>query len=121
MSGVVAGTGGGTDTDIRHSKWVLHCGFAFNGSIIGLPKAATSAFDPTVAGTYNGVFYEKANVTMGAGSNVETGTPSTGQATDCGDCRGQHYGHRLFGQHDHQCSADSGSQFQLHLMAARVN
>jgi hypothetical protein len=52
-----------------------------SGSIIGLPKAATSAFDPSVAGTYNGIFYEKANVTMAAGSNVETGTPSTGQAT----------------------------------------
>jgi hypothetical protein len=51
-----------------------------NGSIIGLPKAASSAFDPTVAGTYSGIFYEKANANTGVG-NVETGTPSTGQAT----------------------------------------
>jgi hypothetical protein len=51
-----------------------------NGSIIGLPKATTSAFDPTVAGTYNGVFYEKANAQTGVG-NVETGTSSTSQAT----------------------------------------
>jgi len=51
-----------------------------NGSIIGLPKAATSAFDPTVAGTYNGMFYTKANAQTGVG-NVETGTASTSQAT----------------------------------------
>ena len=80
MSGVVAGTGGGTDTIFGTASGFLIVDSP-SGSIIGLPKAATSAFDPTVAGTYNGVFYEKANVTMGAGSNVETGTPSTGQAT----------------------------------------
>ena len=51
-----------------------------NGSIIGLPKAASSAFDPSVAGTYNGVFYSKVNAQTGAG-NVETGTASTSQAT----------------------------------------
>jgi hypothetical protein len=51
-----------------------------NGSIIGLPKAATSAFDPTVAGTYNGIFYTKANASTGVG-NVETGTASTSQAS----------------------------------------
>jgi hypothetical protein len=51
-----------------------------NGSIIGLPKAASSAFDPTVAGTYSGIFYTKANAQTGAG-NVETGTASTSQAT----------------------------------------
>ncbi len=51
-----------------------------NGSIIGLPKAASSAFDPTVAGTYSGVFYTKANAQTGVG-NVETGTASTSQAT----------------------------------------
>lgn len=51
-----------------------------NGSIIGLPKAASAAFDPSVAGSYSGVFYEKANATTGVG-NVETGTASTSQAT----------------------------------------
>ena len=51
-----------------------------NGSIIGLPKAATSAFDPSVAGTYNAVFYEKANAQTG-NNNVETGTASTSHAT----------------------------------------
>lgn len=80
ISGTIPGAGGGTDTIFGTSN-----GFFIvdsdSGSIIGLPKAASSAFDPTVAGTYSGVFYEKANVKMGAGSNVETGTPSTGQAT----------------------------------------
>jgi len=51
-----------------------------NGSIIGLPKAATPAFDPGVAGTYNGIFYEKANAKTG-NNNVETGTASTSEAT----------------------------------------
>ncbi|MGA3130620.1 MAG: hypothetical protein ABSD59_07450 [Terracidiphilus sp.] len=51
-----------------------------NGSIIGLPKAASSAFDPTVAGTYSGIFYTKANAQTG-NNNVETGTASTSQAT----------------------------------------
>jgi hypothetical protein len=80
LSGTIPGAGGGTDTIFGTSS-----GFFIvdspSGSIIGLPKAASSAFDPSVAGTYSGIFYEKANVTMGAGSNVETGTPSTGQAT----------------------------------------
>ena len=51
-----------------------------NGSIIGLPKAASSAFDPSVAGTYSGIFYTKANAQTG-NNNVETGTASTSQAT----------------------------------------
>ncbi len=80
ISGVIPDAGGGTETIFGTAS-----GFFIvdtpNGSIIGLPKAASPAFDPTVAGTYNGVFYEKANVTMAAGSNTETGTPSTGQAT----------------------------------------
>ena len=50
-----------------------------NGSIIGLPKATSPAFDPTVAGTYNGIYYEKLNATNSG--TTETGTPSTGQAT----------------------------------------
>ncbi len=51
-----------------------------NGSIIGLPKAESSAFDPSVAGTYSGIFYSKLNAVMG-NNNVETGTASTSQAT----------------------------------------
>jgi hypothetical protein len=80
ISGVIPNTGGGTETIFGTAS-----GFFIvdtpNGSIIGLPKAASSAFDPTVAGTYNGIFYEKANVTMANGANVETGTASTSQAT----------------------------------------
>jgi hypothetical protein len=71
--------GGGSDTIFGTAS-----GFFIvdtqNGSIIGLPKAATSAFDPSVAGTYNGIFYEKDNASTGQG-NVETGTPSTGKMT----------------------------------------
>ena len=51
-----------------------------NGSILGLKKAATKNFDPTVAGTYSAIYYQKLNAATGQG-NVETGTPSLGQAT----------------------------------------
>jgi hypothetical protein len=79
LSGPVGGSGDGTDYIFGTAS-----GFFIvdtpNGSIIGLPKAASSAFDPTVAGTYNAIFYAKANATTGVG-NVEAGTASTGQAT----------------------------------------
>jgi hypothetical protein len=61
-----------------------------NGAILGLQKAATKNFDPSVAGTYSAVYYQKKGATTGQG-NVETGTPvlnhaaitvsSTGQVT----------------------------------------
>ncbi len=51
-----------------------------NGAILGLEKAASKNFDPTVAGSYKALFYQKTNATTGAG-NVETGTPSMGNAT----------------------------------------
>jgi len=51
-----------------------------NGSLLGLKKAATKNFDPTVAGTYTAIYYQKLNAATGQG-NVETGTPSLGQAT----------------------------------------
>jgi hypothetical protein len=79
VSGAVGGAGGGTDY-IFGTTGGFFIVDSPTGSIIGLPKAASSAFDPSVAGTYNGVFYEKANATTGVG-NVETGTPSTSQAT----------------------------------------
>ena len=78
ISGPVGGAGGGSNTIFGTAG-----GFFIvdtpNGSIIGLPKAASPAFDPTVAGTYNGVFYEKLNASNSG--STETGTPSTGQAT----------------------------------------
>jgi hypothetical protein len=78
MSGTVGGAGGGTNYIFGTSG-----GFFIvdtpNGSIIGLPKAASPDFDPSVAGTYNGIYYEKLNATNSG--TTETGTPSTGQAT----------------------------------------
>jgi hypothetical protein len=51
-----------------------------NGAILGLRKAASVAFDPTVAGNYKAIYYQKTNASTGAG-NVETGTPSLANAT----------------------------------------
>ena len=51
-----------------------------NGAILGLKKATSKAFDPTFAGTYKAIFYQKTGAATGAG-NVETGTPSLGNAT----------------------------------------
>jgi hypothetical protein len=78
MSGTVGGAGGGTDT-IFGTTGGFFIVDSPTGSIIGLPKAASPAFDPSVAGTYNGIFYEKLNANNSG--NTETGTPSTGQAT----------------------------------------
>ena len=54
-----------------------------NGAILGLPKAASKDFDPTVAATYNAIYYEKRDAQMqGSGSNnVESGTPLEGKAS----------------------------------------
>ncbi len=51
-----------------------------SGALLGLAKAASKDFDPSVAGTYTVIFYQKLNASTGAG-NVETGTPSLGNAT----------------------------------------
>ena len=51
-----------------------------NGAIIGLKKASGKAFDPAVAGTYKAIYYQKTGAQTGQG-NVETGTPSLGNAT----------------------------------------
>jgi hypothetical protein len=51
-----------------------------NGAILGLKKAASAAFDPTVAGTYKAIYYQKTGVSTGAG-NVESGNASLGNAT----------------------------------------
>jgi len=50
------------------------------GTLLGLPKASSKSLDPTVAGTYKALFYEKQNAQMGQ-NNVESGTPSEGQGT----------------------------------------
>lgn len=51
-----------------------------NGAIIGLPKASSKAFAPTVAGTYNAIYYEKPNAQMQQ-NNIESGTPLEGKAS----------------------------------------
>ncbi len=59
-----------------------------NGAILGLQKAAIKNFDPTFAGTYKAIFYEKTGAHSGIG-NVETGTPSLGKSTMVIDATGQ--------------------------------
>ncbi len=51
-----------------------------SGTILSLPKASVKTFNPTNAGTYAAVYYEKSNAQTGQG-NVETGTPSEGQGS----------------------------------------
>ena len=51
-----------------------------NGAIIGLKKAASKTFAPATAGTYKAIYYQKIGASTGVG-NVETGTPSMGNAT----------------------------------------
>jgi hypothetical protein len=51
-----------------------------NGSILGLPKATSAAFNSANAGTYTAIYYQKSNATTGVG-NVETGTQSFGKAS----------------------------------------
>jgi hypothetical protein len=51
-----------------------------NGAILGLTQAASPNFDSTVAGTYNAIYYQKTGASTGQG-NVETGTPSLGNAS----------------------------------------
>jgi hypothetical protein len=51
-----------------------------NGAILGLKKAASKDFDPSFAGSYKAIYYEKRGALTGP-NNVETGTPSLGKAT----------------------------------------
>jgi hypothetical protein len=51
-----------------------------NGMILGLKKAATKDFDPTFAGTYKAIYYQKRGAQTGQG-NVRTGTAGLGNAT----------------------------------------
>ncbi len=61
----------------QNGLWAVDTG---NGAILGLPKAASKAFDPASAGTYRALVYEKSNATTGPG-NVETGSPTQGAGT----------------------------------------
>jgi hypothetical protein len=51
-----------------------------NGAILGLRKAASKNFDPSFAGFYKAIFYQKTKARTGAG-NVETGTANLGHAS----------------------------------------
>jgi hypothetical protein len=51
-----------------------------NGTILCLKKAATKDFDPTFAGTYKAIYYQKTGTQTGQG-NVRTGTAGLGNAT----------------------------------------
>jgi hypothetical protein len=78
ISGSIPGAGNGSETIFGTAGgfFIVDTGA---GSIIGLPKASSPAFDPSVAGTYNGIFYEKLNANNSG--STETGTPLTGKAT----------------------------------------
>jgi hypothetical protein len=57
---------------------------ASGGAVIGLPQASAKDFDPTVAGTYNAIYYEKQNAQMQGQCPTacyETGTPVEGKAS----------------------------------------
>ena len=58
------------------------------GAILGLQKAASKNFDPTFAGTYKAIFYQKTGASTGVG-NVESGTASLGASTMVIDSSGQ--------------------------------
>ena len=51
-----------------------------SGTILSLPKATMKGFNPSQAGTYTAIFYEKLNAQTGQG-NIESGTPTEGKGT----------------------------------------
>jgi len=51
-----------------------------NGAILGFRKANGKNFDPSFAGDYKGLYYQKTGARQGS-NNFETGTPSFGDAT----------------------------------------
>ena len=61
----------------QNGLWAVDAQF---GAILGLPKAASKNFDPSVAGTYNAIYYEKPNAQMGP-NNIESGTAQEGKAS----------------------------------------
>ncbi len=73
----------GSESTVFGTQNGLWAGDNNNGAILGLPKAATKNLDPTAAGTYNAIYFEKPNAQMqGQGSSsVEVGTPLVGKAT----------------------------------------
>ena len=68
-----------------------------NGAILGLQLAARKDFDPTFAGSYKVIYYQKTGAATGLG-NVESGTPNLGNATLTVAADGRHVA-RLRQQH----------------------
>lgn len=59
-----------------------------NGAILGFKKAASKDFDPSFAGSYKGIYYQKTGAKTDE-DNFETGTPGLGDATIVISDRGQ--------------------------------
>jgi len=57
------------------------------GTIFGLQKASTAAFQPSYAGTYTALAYTKPNASTGPG-NIEIGTPAFAKLTITVDASG---------------------------------
>ena len=74
----VTDQGGGQSTvfGTQNGLWAVDNS---NGGILGLPKASSKAFNPSSAGTYSAIYYEKPNAQMM--NNVENGTAVEGKAT----------------------------------------
>ncbi len=73
------GNGGGSDYIFGTADGIFAVDTT-NGAILGLKQAATKDFDPTVAGSYKAIFFQKTGANTGQG-NVETGTASLNNAT----------------------------------------
>jgi hypothetical protein len=63
---------GGTDTIFGTQGGFFVVDMA-NGSLIAVPQAASTAFDPSTAGTYQALAFSKTGVTIAPGSNDEVG------------------------------------------------
>ena len=58
-----------------------------NGAILGFQKASAKTYNPSFAGTYQAIYYEKTNASVGQ-NNQESGTPSLGHASIAVDASG---------------------------------
>jgi hypothetical protein len=71
---------GGNDDHIFGTANGIFAVDTANGAILGLKKAATKNFDPSYAGAYRAIYYQKTGASTGAG-NVENGTGTLAHAT----------------------------------------
>ncbi len=90
-----------------------------NGTIMGLEKAATKYFDPSFAGTYQAIYYQKTGAQTGQG-NIETGTPTLQR--DHGDQRQRSdYGHECERDDAGPGDSDAGGGRYLSLRRQRTS